>query len=151
MSFLQLAACLNWRLLIDVKVLIVYVMDPPVQNAIQGAYFVAIFLTGVVFGGIAIIFKELTEGLSCILGGFCLSMWLLALKPGGLLTETGGKAGLIGALSAASYALSFPPYTRPYAMMGSAALSGATATVIGIDCFTRAGLKEFWLYIWGNY
>jgi hypothetical protein len=29
-------------------------------------------------------------------------------------------------------------------------ISGATALVLGIDCYSRAGLKEFWLYIWGE-
>ncbi|KAF3923730.1 hypothetical protein ABW20_dc0106890 [Dactylellina cionopaga] len=34
-------------------------------------------------------------------------------------------------------------------MIFSIALSGATTTVLGIDFFSRAGLKEFWLYVWG--
>ena len=61
-----------------VTVLILYVMNPPVSNGIQGAYLVAIVLTGIVLGGAAIVFTELTEGLGCLLGGFCLSMWLLS-------------------------------------------------------------------------
>ncbi|KAL1967691.1 hypothetical protein VTN77DRAFT_2948 [Rasamsonia byssochlamydoides] len=131
-----------------VTVLIVYVMSPPVSNAVQGAYFVAAFFTGVIFGALSLVFKELTEGLGCLLGGFCLSMWILALKAGGLLTSSGIKAGFIAAFCVASYALSFSSYTRPYALIGSTAFAGGTAAVLGIDCFSRAGLKEFWLYIW---
>lgn len=132
------------------QVLIVYVMNPPVRVAVQGAYLVAIFFTGITFGALSIVFKELTEGLGCLLGGFCLSMWLLSLKPGGLLTDDGSKSGFIGAISVGIYALSFTHHTRPYALIGSTAAAGGTAVALGIDCFSRAGLKEFWLYIWGK-
>jgi hypothetical protein len=56
-------------------VLILYVMNPPVSNAIQGAYVVATVITGFIVGGLAVVFPEVTEGLGCLLGGFCLSMW----------------------------------------------------------------------------
>ncbi|KIX09496.1 uncharacterized protein Z518_00576 [Rhinocladiella mackenziei CBS 650.93] len=128
--------------------LVGYVMNPPVSNAIQGGFFVAIFMTGAVFGGGALIFKELTEGLGCLLGGFCFSMWLLTLKPGGLITSSGGKGAFIGGFCVVAWALSWIQYTRPYALIGSTSFSGATAFVLGLDCFTRAGMKEFWFHIW---
>lgn len=110
----------------------------------------AIFFTGMTFGAFSIVFKELTEGLGCLLGGFCVSMWLLCLRPGGLLTDTNAKGGFIGAISAAFYALSFSRHTRPYGLIVSAAVSGGSAVALGIDCYSLAGLKEFWLYIWGK-
>ncbi|PYI00795.1 hypothetical protein BO78DRAFT_380331 [Aspergillus sclerotiicarbonarius CBS 121057] len=134
---------------LGVTVLIVYVMSPPVRVAVQGAYLVAIFFTGITFGALAIVFKELTEGLGCLLGGFCSSMWLLSLKPGGLLSGTNSKSGFIGAISVGFYAMSFSHHTRPYGLIVSTGISGGTAVALGIDCFSRAGLKEFWLYIWG--
>lgn len=124
-------------------------MNPPVSDGVQGAYFVAAFFPGLILGGVALVFRELTEGLGCILGGFCFSMWLLCLKSGGLLDKDWAKGIFIGVFCAAVYALSFISYTRPYALIGSTAFAGATATVLGIDCFSRAGLKEFWVYIWG--
>lgn len=133
---------------LSVSVLIIYVMNPPVSNAIQGAYVVAIVLTGAVLGGAAIIFKEMTEGLGCLLGGFCFSMWLLVLKPGGLLTTTGGISGFIAAFTLASFGTSFSHITRPYGLIVSISFGGATVVVLGIDCFSRAGLKEFWAYLW---
>ncbi|KAJ8112764.1 hypothetical protein ONZ43_g5319 [Nemania bipapillata] len=75
-------------------------------------------------------------------------MWFLTLKPGGLLPSTAAKVIFIAAFSAGSYAFYFSRYTRPYALMGLMSFAGATVTVIGIDCFSRAGLKEFWAYIW---
>ncbi|KAL4870374.1 hypothetical protein BDV12DRAFT_61080 [Aspergillus spectabilis] len=133
---------------LGVTVLIVYVMSPPVRVAIQGAYLVAIFFTGVTFGALAIVFKELAEGLGCLLGGFCTSMWLLSTKSGGLLTSTDAKTGFIGAISVAFYAVSFSHYTRPYGLIVSTSIAGGTAVALGIDCYSKAGLKEFWLYLW---
>ncbi len=128
--------------------LVDYVMNPPVTDAVQGGFFVAIFVTGVVFGGGALVFKEVTEGFGCLLGGFCFSMWLLTLKPGGLIESSGGKGAFIGVFCIVTWALSWTQYTRPYALIGSISFSGATAFTLGVDCFTRAGLKEFWFYIW---
>ncbi|CAG8422083.1 unnamed protein product [Penicillium salamii] len=134
---------------LGVTVLIIYVMSPPVSNAVQGGYLVAIFFTGAVFGGLSLVFREICEGLGCLLGGFCLSMWFLTLRPGGLLTESGPKAGMIIAFAVGFYSLCFSHYTRPYGLIGCTSFAGATALVLGIDCYSRAGLKEFWLYIWG--
>jgi len=128
--------------------LVEYVMHPPVTNAIQGGFFVAIFMTGLVFGAGALVFKEFTEGFACLLGGFSFSMWLLTLKAGGLITNSVGKGVFIGVFCILAWALSFSSYTRPYALIGATSFSGATAFVLGIDCFTRAGMKEFWFYIW---
>ncbi|KAJ9134418.1 Sulfite exporter family protein [Pleurostoma richardsiae] len=133
---------------LSTAVLIVYVMPVPVSNGVQGAYVVAVVCTGVVLGGAAIIFKEITECMGCVLGGFCLSMWLLTLREGGLIQNTSGKIVLIACFSAGTPILYFSHYTRQYALIGCIAFGGATATVLGIDCLSRAGLKEFWAYIW---
>lgn len=131
-----------------VTVVIDYVVKPPISDAVQGAYFVAIFMTGSIFGGGSLIFKEVTEGFGCLLGGFCLAMWLLCLKPGGLITDQTGKGIMIGIFCAVVWGLSWSQWTRNYGLIGSTAFAGATALILGIDCFSRAGLKEFWLYIW---
>lgn len=60
---------------LGITVLIVYVMNPPVKDAIQGGYVVAAVMTGVIVGAIAIVFPEVTENLGCLLGGFCVAMW----------------------------------------------------------------------------
>lgn len=131
-----------------VLVLIIYVMNPPVKDAIQGAYLVGIFMSGLIFGGGALVFKEVTEGLGCLLGGFCLSMWFLTLKSGGLIPNTGGKAIFIAVFCVVCWSFSFSHYTRAYGLMFCTSFSGSTAFVLGIDCFSRGGLKEFWVYIW---
>ncbi|KAF2750419.1 hypothetical protein M011DRAFT_474863 [Sporormia fimetaria CBS 119925] len=131
-----------------VTVLIVYLMTPPVSDAAQGGFFVAALLSGVLLGGVALVFTDLVDGFGCLLGGFCLSMWFVTLKEDGLIESTTGRAILIGCFCAAVFSLSFSHYTRDYALMGSIAFSGSTITMLGIDCFSRAGWKEFWLYLW---
>lgn len=135
---------------LSVTVLVLYVMSPPVSDAIQGAYFVAVCATGLIFGAISLVFKEMTEGLGCLLGGFCISMWFLVLRPGGLIESTTGRAVMIGVFCAVGWSLSFSKYTRNYGLILCTAFAGAMITMIGIDCFSRAGLKEFWIYIWGK-
>ena len=110
----------------------------------------AALIPGLLLGAGSLAFRDITEGLGCLLGGFCFSMWLLVLKSGGLITSTAGKSIFIGVFCLASFALSLSHYTRSYGIIGSTSFAGATVIVIGIDCFSRAGLKEFWLYIWGK-
>ncbi|KAK6542473.1 hypothetical protein TWF694_006426 [Orbilia ellipsospora] len=134
---------------LGVSVLIIYVMNPPVSNALQGGYVAAVAITGLIFGGLAVIFPEVTEVLACLLGGFCLAQWFLVLKPGGLVTGGYQKIIFILCFSIGLFCLALHHVTRPYGMIFSIAFSGATVTVLGIDFFSRAGLKEFWLYVWG--
>lgn len=129
-------------------VLILYIMTPPIREAIQGAYVAAIVCTGFILGGASIVFKDTTESAACFLGGFCFGMWLLCLRPGGLLPEKGAKVAVITVLAVAVFALYFIRRIRTYVLIGGISFSGATAIVLGVDCFSRAGLKEFWAYIW---
>ncbi|CAM1505351.1 Fc.00g109880.m01.CDS01 [Cosmosporella sp. VM-42] len=133
---------------LGVTVLIVYVMDVPISNALQGGYVVAAVVSGCVLGAASLFFRELTEGLGCALGGFCVAMWLLCLVPGGLLHPVASKAIFIACFTLGGFAFYFSHYTRDWALIVMIAFSGATITVLGIDCFSRAGLKEFWAYVW---
>ena len=132
------------------QILIIYVINPPISDAKQGAYLSAAVVTGLVFGGGSVIFPDVAEGLGCLLGGYCFSMWFMVLKPGGLITSTAGKAIFISGLTVAGFGLYISHYTRTYGIIGCASFAGATVIVLGIDCFSRAGLKEFWLYIWSK-
>ncbi|KAL2671048.1 hypothetical protein IWX47DRAFT_798374 [Phyllosticta citricarpa] len=132
-----------------VTVLIEYLMNPPVTDAVQGAYFVIVVVTGLVVAGIAKLFTDITEGIGCLLGGFCIAMWFLVLKPGGLIPQKAARGVFIGCLTAACYCLSFNKHTKLHGLIVCISFAGATITVLGIDCFSRAGLKEFWLFLWG--
>lgn len=146
-KFMQVFLSNGYLAALAVTVLIDYVMKPPISDAIQGAFFVAIFMTGCLYGGGSLIFKEVTEGFGCLLGGFALAMWLLCLKPGGLIQDQTGKGIMIGVFCVAVWSLSFSRHTREYGLIGSTSFAGATAFILGVDCFSGAGLKEFWFYI----
>ncbi|KAI6781094.1 uncharacterized protein J7T54_003261 [Emericellopsis cladophorae] len=133
---------------LGIAVLIVYVMNVPVSRALQGGYVAAVIIPGCIVGVASIFFKELTEGLGCALGGFCVSMWLMCLVPGGLLGSVPAKAIFIAAFTCVGFAFYFSRYTRDWALITMISFGGATVTVLGIDCFSRAGLKEFWAYVW---
>lgn len=148
---LQIFFSTTYLVALAITVLIEYVMHPPISNGIQGAYFVAAAVTGLVFGALAVIFADVTEGLGCFLGGFCLSMWFLVLKPNGLISNTAGKAIFIGCFTVGTFCFYLSRYTRVYGLIGSTSFAGATVVVLGIDCFSRAGLKEFWLWIWSDF
>lgn len=126
-------------------------MHPPITNAVQGAFFVAAFVTGMIFGGGSVIFADVTEGLGCLLGGYSLAMWFLVLTPGGLIKSTAGKAIFIACFTLGTFGFYVSHWTRAYGLIGAISFAGATVVVLGIDCFSRAGLKEFWLYIWGEF
>ncbi|QUC18605.1 uncharacterized protein UV8b_02846 [Ustilaginoidea virens] len=134
---------------LGVAVLIIYVMSTPVSNALQGGYVAAAVMSGCAVGAAALFFKELTEGFGCALGGFCISMWLLCLVPGGLLRTTPSKPIFVASLTVVGLAFYFSRLTRDWALIVLIAFGGSTITVLGIDCFSQAGLKEFWAYLWG--
>ncbi|KAF9871631.1 hypothetical protein CkaCkLH20_10829 [Colletotrichum karsti] len=133
---------------LGITVLIVYLVPLPVSNGSQGGFVVAAILPGVVVGIVASLwFNEITECFACGLGGFCFSMWLLCLHEGGLLSGV-AKVVFIVVFTLASFATYFTRWTRDWSLIINISFTGATSTVIGIDCLSRAGLKEFWAYVW---
>ncbi|KAF4860620.1 hypothetical protein CGCSCA1_v015032 [Colletotrichum siamense] len=133
---------------LGITVLVVYLAPLPVSNGAQGGFVVAAVLPGILVGVFASLwFNEITECFACGLGGFCFSMWLLCLQEGGLLSGV-AKVVFIVVFTLAVFAAYFTRWTRDWALIVSISFTGATSTVIGIDCFSRAGLKEFWAYIW---
>jgi hypothetical protein len=131
-----------------VTVLIIYCMNPPVSDGVQGGFVVAAIFAGILSGACSLLFPDMIEGFGCMLGGYCLSMWFLCLKDGGLIQQRTGKIIFIACMSVAAFSLSFSHYTRTYGLIVCIPFSGATAAMIGIDCFSRAGLKEMWIYVW---
>ena len=148
-KWIQISISSAYLVALAITVLIVYIMDLPVSLATQGAYVAAVVLPAILFGALACIFQDITEGFGCAVGGFALSMFLLILRPGGLLTTTTEKSIFIGCFTMVIFMLSLSHYTRTYTLIASSSIGGATAVILGIDCFSLAGLKEFWVYIWG--
>lgn len=79
-----------------------------------------------------------------------MAMWVETLYPGGVIKTSGMTALLIGIMCVVSVALSIPMLKKwaELVYMIFSAFSGSTALILGIDCYSRAGLKEFWVYTW---
>ncbi|PON20209.1 hypothetical protein TGAM01_v210930 [Trichoderma gamsii] len=133
---------------LGISVLIIYTMNVPVSLGMQGAYVVVAVLSGCALGAASLISKVSTEGLGCALGGFSLSMWFLCLALGGLLRDTIGRAIFIFCFPVLGFAFYISHYTRYWATIILTSFGGATVIVLGIDCYSRVGLKEFWAYVW---
>ncbi|KAH0373109.1 hypothetical protein KCU65_g745, partial [Aureobasidium melanogenum] len=137
---------------ICITVLIVYVMSVPdgnISNGVQGAYLVATVLPGIILGGVLSQYVQwLAKRSGCIVGGFCIAMWIEVVSPGGLITSSSMLALFIALMCLAALAPSFLKKTKEPVYMICSAFSGTTALVLGIDCYSRAGLKEFWVYTW---
>jgi hypothetical protein len=139
-------------MLIPAQVLIVYVMSVPdgnVSDGVQGAYLVATVLPGIILGGVLSQYVQwLAKRSGCIVGGFCIAMWIEVLSPGGVITSSSMLALFIALMCLAALAPSFLKKTKEAVYMVCSAFSGITALVLGIDCYSRAGLKELWVYTW---
>ncbi|PHH52744.1 hypothetical protein CFIMG_005692RA [Ceratocystis fimbriata CBS 114723] len=129
-------------------VLIVYVMNPPISKGLQCAYLVAGLVTGLALGGMSLLFREIIESLTCLLGGFCIGMWFLCLGDDGLIHVTAGRVALIAGCSFVAWSIYWIPFTRDWTLMALTSFAGATVVILGVDCYTRAGLKELWVYLW---
>lgn len=75
-------------------------------------------------------------------GGFAFGWFLLALKAGGTITNPIGRWGLLGGLSVGGFIAGLPERTNPWTVLVTTSWVGATAFILGVDCYTRAGLKE---------
>lgn len=72
----------------------------------------------------------------------------MTLKSGGVAESTGARAGVICGLAGAGFSLAFSHHTREPGLIACLSFAGATVIILGVDMFSRAGLKEFWFYIW---
>lgn len=121
----------------------------PVSNGVQAGYIVGAIVGGGVAGGLAILRPKFFHFFGSVLGGFCFAMWLLTLKENALLGQNTLKNCIfLAVFSLVSLAFYFTTRTRHYLVMFSSSFAAATAFILGIDCLTCAGLKEFWAWIW---
>ncbi|KAJ4420118.1 hypothetical protein N0V82_004565 [Gnomoniopsis sp. IMI 355080] len=121
----------------------------PISNGVQGGYIAAVIAGGAVAGGLSTLRPTFFHFFGSILGGFCFAMWLLTLKPSALLGQNQLKNCIfLAAFSFISLGFYISTKTRHYLVMLSSSFAAATAFILGVDCLTCAGLKEFWAWIW---
>jgi hypothetical protein len=115
--------------------------NPPGQT-LRGLYLLACIVACFIGAGIGIFLFNIAKYSVSAAGGFTLGWFLLELKDGGLITSVLGRWGLLGGLTVASTLASIVPKMAEPMMLLSTAWIGATAFILGVDCYTRAGLKE---------
>lgn len=108
----------------------------------RGLYLLAVGISCIVGAGLGIFFFTFAKYWVGAAGGFCLGWFLLALRKGGLVRDTGPRWAILGSFTLAALVAAFVPKAHEYVLLVASALVGATAFTLGVDCFTRAGLKE---------
>jgi hypothetical protein len=133
------------------KALFIFIRPDTMTVGKEAGYVVGTILVSFTAGGLSVFgLGDNGRYVGPMFAGFCLSMWLLTLKDGGLLQKQSEVAAfiLVFTMVPAGIAAWKPLYTR--AQLVYIPFSAATAIILGIDCFSRAGLKEFWIWVWGK-
>lgn len=134
---------------IAITALELLLVPTPVTDGQQGGYIAGVIVGGAAAGGLATLRPKFFHFFGSVLGGCCLAMWLLTLKESALLGQDTLKNSIfLAAFSLVSLGFYCNTRTKHYLVMFSSSFSGATAFILGIDCVSCAGLKEFWAWIW---
>jgi len=108
----------------------------------RGLYLLAVGVSFLIGGALGIFFYTFAKYWVGAAGGFALGWYIVALRKGGLVRDVGPRWAIIGGLTVASLLAALTPMLHEYVLLISSAFVGATAFTLGVDCFTRAGLKE---------
>jgi uncharacterized membrane protein YbjE (DUF340 family) len=108
----------------------------------RGLYLLACIISSFFGAAFGIFFFNFSKYWVSAAGGFTFGWFLLATRDGGLITSVIGRWGLLGSLTVVAFLAALVPLLHDHMVLASTAWIGATAVVLGIDCYTRAGLKE---------
>ncbi|KAI0931887.1 hypothetical protein AcW1_000833 [Taiwanofungus camphoratus] len=124
---------------------ILQAVNPPTKT-VRGLFVLACGVAGIAGGGIAIFFWRGTKYFVGAWGGFVLALWIQSFRDGGLIRTIGLRWIMYICIGAAGFIMCTVPKMHYHILLVSTAFVGATAFILGIDCYTTGGLKEF--YIW---
>ncbi|KAH8120443.1 hypothetical protein DFH11DRAFT_1685736 [Phellopilus nigrolimitatus] len=120
-------------------------VNPP-TDAIRGVFVFACCIAGFAGGGVAIFFWQQAKYFIGAWGGFAFGLWVQSFRAGGLIRPVGFRWILYIGLGVVGFCVCTLPKVHYHVLLASTAAVGASAFVLGIDCFTTANLKEF--YVW---
>ncbi|KAH9937181.1 uncharacterized protein B0H18DRAFT_1081441 [Fomitopsis serialis] len=120
-------------------------VNPPTK-AVRGLFMLACGVAGIAGGGIAIFFWQATRYFVGAWGGFVVALWIQCFRDGGLISPIGLRWILYIVLGVIGFVLCTIPKIHYHVLLLSTSFVGATAVILGIDCFTTGDLKEF--YVW---
>ncbi|KAF5384794.1 hypothetical protein D9615_001424 [Tricholomella constricta] len=120
-------------------------VNPP-SRTLRGMFVLASSIAGIVGGGIAIFFwKAARYGIGAW-GGFALGLWIQCFHNGGLIKAVGFRWILYIGCAVIGFILCTIPKIHYHILLISTAFVGSSAFMLGVDCFTTAGLKEVGIY-----
>ncbi|KAF9787219.1 hypothetical protein BJ322DRAFT_708870 [Thelephora terrestris] len=118
----------------------------PPSSTLRGLFVLACVVAGGAGGAITIFFWKLSRYLIGGWGGFSLALFIQCFRDGGLIREISYRWIMFIGVSVIGFCICTIPKIHYHVMLVSTGFVGATAVMLGIDCFTTAGLKEF--YMW---
>ncbi|KAJ7706293.1 hypothetical protein B0H17DRAFT_621801 [Mycena rosella] len=119
--------------------------EPP-SNVLRGLFVLASAVAGIAGGGISIFFWKASRYFIGGWGGFALALWIQCFHNGGIITPVGFRWIFYIGCGVVGFVLCTIPKIHYHILLISTAIVGSSAFMLGVDCFTTAGLKEF--YIW---
>ncbi|KAF9270137.1 hypothetical protein L218DRAFT_888504 [Marasmius fiardii PR-910] len=120
-------------------------VNPP-NKTVRGMFVLASSVAGIAGGAISIFFwKAARYGIGAW-GGFAVGLWVQCFRDGGLIKPIGFRWILYIGCAVVGFTLCTIPKIHYHVLLCSTAIVGASAMMLGIDCFTAANLKEF--YVW---
>ncbi|EEB89983.1 hypothetical protein MPER_11869, partial [Moniliophthora perniciosa FA553] len=120
-------------------------VNPP-SKTVRGMFVLASAVAGIAGGAISIFFwKAARYGIGGW-GGFSLALFINCLSSGGVVKPIGYRWVLYMGCAVVGFVLCTIPKIHYHVLLISTAFVGASALMLGIDCYTTAGLKEF--YVW---
>jgi hypothetical protein len=120
-------------------------VNPPNQT-LRGLFVLAIAVAGAAGGLITIFFWKAAQYFIGAWGGFTFALWIQCFHNGGLITPIGFRWILYIGCGVVGFVLCTIPRVHYHILLISTSFVGATAFMLGVDCYTTAGLKEF--YMW---
>jgi len=97
-------------------------------------------------GAFTVFFWKATKYFIGAWGGFAFGLWIQCFKNGGLITPVGMRWILYIACSVIAFVLCTIPKIHWHMLLIATAFVGSSAFILGVDCYTTSGLKEF--YVW---
>lgn len=124
---------------------ILQAVNPP-SKTLRGLFVLASCVAGIAGGGVTIFFWKATRYFIGGWGGFALALWIQCFRDGGLIHQIGFRWIMYIGCAVVGFVLCTIPKLHYYVLLISTGFVGATSFMLGVDCFTSANLKEF--YIW---
>ncbi|KAK7064314.1 DUF4203 domain-containing protein [Favolaschia claudopus] len=120
-------------------------VNPP-SKTLRGLFVLASAVAGIAGGGISIFFWKASRYFIGGWGGLALALWIQCFHNGGVIKTIGFRWIFYIGLAVIGFVLCTIPKIHYHVLLISTAIVGSSAFMLGIDCFTTAGLKEF--YVW---